>query len=136
MSGDVKEDNQPYDEINITPMLDLAYVLLVIFIIMTTASVQGVKVELPHTRNTASLAQPQTRAITVTLDGAVYLDAYPVDMVMLEQRLSEFKGNNPSLPVVLKADAAAHYDKVSEVLEICKKLGITEIGLVTKKSSE
>jgi len=136
MSADVKEDNQPYDEINITPMLDLAYVLLVIFIIMTTASVQGVKVELPRTSNTASLAKPQTRAITVTLDGAVYLDAYPVDMVMLEQRLSEFKGDNPSLPVVLKGDAATHYDKISEVLEICKKLGITEIGLVTKKGAE
>ena len=136
MSADVKEDNQPYDEINITPMLDLAYVLLVIFIIMTTASVQGVKVELPHTSNTASLAKPQTRAITVTQDGAVYLDAYPVDMIMLEQRLSEFKGGNPSLPVVLKGDAAAHYDKISEVLEVCKKLGITEIGLVTKKSAD
>ena len=136
MSADVKEDNQPYDEINITPMLDLAYVLLVIFIIMTTASVQGVKVELPRTSNTTSLAKPQTRAITVTQDGAVYLDAYPVDMVMLEQRLSEFKGDNPSLPVVLKGDAAAHYDKISEVLEICKKLGIAEIGLVTKKGAE
>ena len=41
MSADVKGDNQPYDDINITPMLDLAYVLLVTFIIMTTASVQG-----------------------------------------------------------------------------------------------
>jgi biopolymer transport protein ExbD len=136
MSADVKEDNQPYDEINITPMLDLAYVLLVIFIIMTTASVQGVKVELPRTSNTASLSKPQTRAITVTQDGAVYLDAYPVDMVMLEQRLSEFKGDNTSLPVVLKGDAATHYDKISEVLEVCKKLGITEIGLVTKKGAE
>ena len=46
MAGDVKADNQPYDDINITPMLDLAYVLLVTFIIMTTASVQGVKVQL------------------------------------------------------------------------------------------
>ena len=55
---------------------------------------------------------------------------------MLEQRLSEFKGGNPSLPVVLKGDAAAHYDKISEVLEVCKKLGITEIGLVTKKGAE
>lgn len=136
MSADVKEDNQPYDEINITPMLDLAYVLLVIFIIMTTASVQGVKVNLPHTQNTASLAKPQIRAITITVEGSVYLDAYPVDMATLEQRLSEYKGNNPSLPVVLKGDAAAHYDKVSEVLEICKKLGITEIGLVTRKGAE
>ena len=54
----VQEDNQPYDEINVTPMLDLAYVLLVIFIIMTTASVQGVKVDLPKTQATASLANP------------------------------------------------------------------------------
>jgi biopolymer transport protein ExbD len=136
MSSDVKEDNQPYDEISITPMLDLAYVLLVIFIIMTTAAVQGVKVKLPHSQNNASLAKPQMRAITITGEGSVYLDAYPVDMAMLEQRLAQYKGNNPSLPVVLKGDAAAHYDKVSEVLEICKKLGITEIGLVTKKGAE
>jgi len=136
VSEGVKDDNQPYDEINITPMLDLAYVLLVIFIIMTTASVQGVKVNLPHTSNTASLAKPQIRAITITGDGAVYLDAYPVDMATLEERLSQFKGGNPDLPVVLKGDATAHFDKVSEVLEVCKKLGITEIGLVTKKGVE
>ncbi|HAF01941.1 MAG TPA: biopolymer transporter ExbD [Methylophilaceae bacterium] len=136
MSEGVKEENQLYDEINITPMLDLAYVLLVIFIIMTTASVQGVKVEIPHTLNTATLAKPQMRAITITGDGSVYLDAYPVDMATLESRLAEYKSGNPELPVVLKGDAAAHYDKVSEVLEICKKLDITEVGLVTKKVAE
>lgn len=136
MSAEVKDDNQPYDEINITPMLDLAYVLLVVFIIMTTASVQGVKVDVPQTTATKSLAKPQIRAITITGEGTVYLDAYPVDMPTLEQRLSEFKGTNPDLPVVLKGDAAAHYDKVSEVLEICKRLGISEIGLVTKKGGE
>ena len=136
MSADVKEENQPYDEINITPMLDLAYVLLVIFIIMTTAAVQGVKVTLPHSQNIASLAKPQIRAITITSEGSVYLDAYPVDMAMLEQRLGQFKGGNPTLPVVLKGDAITQYGKIAEVLEICKKLGITEIGLVTKKGQE
>ena len=50
----LQDDNQPYDDINVTPMLDLAYVLLVIFIIMTTASVQGIKVNLPK----ASAAPP------------------------------------------------------------------------------
>ncbi len=133
MSEGVKEENQLYDEINITPMLDLAYVLLVIFIIMTTASVQGIKVDMPQTANSTSLAKPQIRAITISSDGSVYLDAFPVDMATLEQRLSEYKSSNPDLPVVLKGDAAAHFDKVSEVLGICKKLDITEIGLVTKK---
>ncbi len=136
MSEGVKEENQLYDEINITPMLDLAYVLLVIFIIMTTASVQGVKVDTPQTLNAAPLAKPQMRAITVTSDGTIYLDAYPVDMASLEQRLAEYKSGNPDLPVVLKADAAAHYEKVSEVLEICKKIDITEVGLITKKMTE
>ena len=54
----LQEENQPFDDINVTPMLDLAYVLLVIFIIMTTASVQGVKVELPKT---TTAAEPSPR---------------------------------------------------------------------------
>lgn len=136
MSEGVKEENQLYDEINITPMLDLAYVLLVIFIIMTTASMQGVKVDTPQTVNISALSKPQMRAITISSDGTTYLDAYPVDMAMLEQRLAEFKSANPDLPVVLKGDASAHYATVSEVLEICKKLDITEVGLVTKKVAE
>ena len=52
----VQSESKPYDTINVTPMLDLAYVLLVIFIIMTTASVQGIKVNLPKASNTPSLA--------------------------------------------------------------------------------
>ncbi len=131
--SDIREDNQPYDEINITPMLDLAYVLLVIFIIMTTASVQGVKVQLPKTSVAASLAKPQTRAITVTREGNVFLDAYPVDMPQLELRLAQHKAANPLLPVVIKGDADAEYDKVMQALDICKRLDITEIGLVTKR---
>jgi len=133
MSADLKEDNQPYDEINITPMLDLAYVLLVTFIIMTTASVQGIKVAVPRTEAVSSLAKPQTRAITITREGDVFLDAYPVDMSQLEMRLSQYKAQNPSLPVVLKADAEAQYEKVMEALEVCKRLDITEVGLVTKR---
>ena len=53
------EDNEPYDDINITPMLDLAYVLLVIFIIMTTASVQGIKVNLPKASADAEPGQAE-----------------------------------------------------------------------------
>ena len=134
MSVEIHEDNQPYDEINITPMLDLTYVLLVIFIIMTTVSVQGVRVEPPRTVTAQTLAKPQTRAITVTREGNVFLDAYPVDMQQLEVRLAQYKVANPALPVVLKGDAEAQYDKVMQVLEICKRLDIVEIGLVTKRA--
>jgi biopolymer transport protein ExbD len=133
VSADVKEELQPYDDINVTPMLDLAYVLLVIFIILTTASVQGIRVESPLTEAADNLARPQTRAITITSDGAIYLDAFPVTLEQLNDSLAQYKSANPALPVVLKADAASQYERVMEVLEVAKKLDITEIGLVTKR---
>ncbi len=135
MAAELKGGNEPYDDINITPMLDLAYVLLVTFIILTTASVQGIKVDSPRTQAANSLARPQTRAITITRDGAVYLDAYPVSLGELEQRLASYRAANPALPVVLKADAATQYQKVTEVLEVAKKLDLTEIGLVTQRAA-
>ncbi|MEC5386789.1 biopolymer transporter ExbD [Uliginosibacterium sp. H3] len=131
--AEVKEDNQLYDDINVTPMLDLAYVLLVVFIILTTASVQGVKVNSPQTLAVKSLAKPQTRAITVTRDGGMYLDAYPVTLETLADGLARYKASNPALPVVVKGDADAQYEKIMAVLEVCKKLDITEVGLVTKR---
>jgi biopolymer transport protein ExbD len=136
MSAELKSENQPYDEINVTPMLDLAYVLLVVFIILTTASVQGIKVNSPSTEAANNLARPQTRAITITADGAMYLDAYPVTLAQLRDSLAQYKSANPALPVVLKADSAAQYDKVMEVMEVAKRLDITEIGLVTRRVSQ
>ena len=127
----VQAENQLYDEVNVTPMLDLAYVLLVIFIIMCTASVQGVKVQLPKAQTTANLAKPQIKAITVNERGDVFLDAYPVTMYQLETRVSQLKAVNPRQPIIIKADAKVQYAKVMETLELLKRLDITEIGLAT-----
>ena len=133
MSAKVQDGNEPYDEINVTPMLDLAYVLLVIFIIMTTASVQGIKVDLPKASNTPSLAKPTTKAITVRADGQVFLDTYPVTLAELEQRLTQFKAVTPEFPVVIKGDSTVQYQKVIEVLDLCGRLDIRQLGLVTAR---
>ncbi len=128
----VQEENAAYDEINVTPMLDLAYVLLVVFILMTTASVQGITVNLPKASDTPSLAKPQTKAITITADGTVFLDTYPVSMEQLTSTLQQYKAVNPALPVVIKGDAQVQYAKIVEVLALLGKLDITQIGLVTQ----
>lgn len=129
----VQDENSLYDDINITPMLDLAYVLLVIFIIMTTATVQGITVNLPKASATPSLAKPQTKAITITQDGTIYLDTYPVTMDQLEARLRQYKAVNPDLPVVVKADAQLQYQKVVDILDMLGKLDIHHLGLVTQR---
>lgn len=130
---DLQQDNEPYDDINITPMVDLTFVLLIIFIIMTTATVQGIKVNLPKASATPSLAKPKTKAVTITQDGTIYLDAYPVSLEELESLLRQYKAVDPALPVVVKADAQIQYQRVVDVLDLMGKLEITQLGLVTKK---
>lgn len=130
------EDDKPYDEINITPMLDLAYVLLVIFIIMTTASVQGIKVNLPKASDTPSLAKPKTKAITVSDTGQVYLDTYPVTLDELRAQLTAAKAAVPDLPVVIKGDTVVQYGRVMEVMDMLGQIGITQMGLVTQPAAK
>ena len=127
-----QDEDKPYDDINITPMLDLAYVLLVIFILMTTATIQGLKVNLPKASNTPSLAKPQTKAITINNEGKVFLDTIPVTLPELEQRLSAAKAQNPQFPVVVRGDSLTQYQAVMDVLDVIGRIGISQIGLATK----
>jgi len=129
-----QDDDKPYDDINITPMLDLAYVLLVIFIIMTTASVQGIKVNLPKASAAVSMAKPQTKAITIADSGQILLDAYPVTITELEQRLRSLKALNPDFPVVVKGDSTVQYQKVMDILDLLRRVDLPQVGLVTGKS--
>jgi biopolymer transport protein ExbD len=129
----VQAENEPYDEINITPMLDLAYVLLVIFIILTTATVQGIKVNLPKASAQPSLAESKTKAITIAQDGTIYLDTFPVSMAELEALLRQYRATTPDLPVILKADQTIQYQKVVDVLELLSRLEISQLGLVTQR---
>lgn len=129
----VLDDGDVVTDINVTPMLDLAYVLLIIFIILTTATVQGIKVNLPKASTTPSLAKPQTKAVTITAEGTIYLDTYPVTLPELESLLTQYKAVNPSLPIVIKADASIQYQLVVDVLDLMGRLEITQLGLVTQK---
>jgi biopolymer transport protein ExbD len=134
MSGPVGGgEKDVYDEINITPMLDLAYVLLIIFIILTTATVQGIKVNLPKASAQPSLAQSKTKAISITADGTIYLDTFPVSMSELENLLRQYKAATPDLPVIIKADSVIQYQRVVDVLDLLERLQITQLGLVTQK---
>jgi biopolymer transport protein ExbD len=124
---------KPYDDINITPMLDLAYVLLVIFIIMTTASVQGIKVNLPKASNTPSLAKPKTKAITINSEGKIFFDTYPVTIDELRQKLTQQQAVDPETPYVIKGDGEVQYKVVVDVLALMGELNITQLGLVTQR---
>src|SRR5262245_1021067 len=126
-------DTDVYDQINVTPLLDLAYVLLIIFIILTTATVQGIKVNLPKASAQPSLAENKTKAVSITADGTIYLDTYPVTMPELENLLRQYKSVTPDLPVIIKADSTIQYQRVVEVLDLMGRLELTSLGLVTQR---
>ena len=128
----VQGEDKPYDDINITPMLDLAYVLLVIFILMCTASVQGTKVNLPKASKAPSLGAPKTKAIAINNQGKVFLDTVPVTLAELEQRLNQYKSQNHDFPVVVRGDSVTQYQSVMDVLDVVGRLGISQVGLATK----
>jgi len=125
--------SQAFDEINVTPLLDLAWTLLVVFIIAVTAAVQGIKVNLPKASEAPSLVKPKTKAITIHSTGQIYLDAFPVTMTELETRLRQYKAADPNFPVVIKGDEQIYYKKVIEILDLMQKLEITQLGLVTQR---
>ncbi len=128
-------DEKPYDDINITPMLDLAYVLVVIFIIMTTASVQGVKVDLPKGSSTVARAGPKTKVISGNGAGQVFIDAIPVSLAELEAKLRDARAITPDLPIVLKGDRQSQYEKIMNVLDVCGRVGITSLGLAAQRTA-
>ena len=127
------QEDKAYDDINITPMLDLAYVLLVIFIIMTTAAVQGIKVNLPKASSQPSLSKPKTVAITINNEGKIFMDAIPVTLSELKDRLRTKKSEVPDLPVIVRGDGETQYRNVVDVLALLGELDITQLGLVTQK---
>jgi len=132
MSLRADSEGKTYDDINVTPMVDLYLVLLLIFIIMTTAGIQGVKVNLPKASNAPSLAKPKTKAITVNNEGRIFLDTVPVSLPELESKLQAAKSAVPDLPVVVKGDSATQYQGIMDVLNVVGRVGITQVGLATK----
>jgi len=129
----LKTEYKLYDEVNLTPLMDLAWNLLIVFIIMATATVQGIMVDLPKAGASPGLGKPKTKAVTITSDGRLYLDTALVSIGELEMRLRQYKAADPDLPVVVKGDASIQYYRVIEVLDVMKRLQIGQLGLVTDR---
>jgi biopolymer transport protein ExbD len=128
----VQDETKPYDSINVTPMLDLAYVLLVVFILMTTASVQGLSINMPKPSNKPSTEKHELKVIQVMPDGALLINGAPVNLTELESQLQQAQSRDPKMSVAIKGDARTQYAKVVEVIDLCNKLQVS-MGLVTSR---
>ena len=120
-------------DINITPLLDLAWVLLVIFILTTTTLVQGIDVKLPEASEQQKEEIP-TDVATVSIDaqGTIFLNEEPVELNAMMERLRLFKLANPDLPVILRADKSLSFEKVVVVLDGIKRVPVENLAVATE----
>ncbi len=112
-------------------MLDLAYVLLVIFILMTTAGVQGLKMNLPKPSNKPSTEKHDVKIIKVQPAGTVTINGAGVSMTQLEAELNTAKAKDPKFNVMIQGEANAPYGGVVSVIDLVNKLEIENVGLAT-----
>jgi len=122
----VQQETKPYDTINVTPMLDLAYVLLVVFILMTTASVQGMDISLPKPSATPPAERHPIHVLRVDPDGSARLDGVPKTDERVLVELKAIRSRNAKSTVVIQGDGKARYDRVVAMIELCNE---AEVGM-------
>jgi len=122
----VQEETRPYDTINVTPMLDLAYVLLVVFILMTTASVQGIAINLPKPSATPPTERHPVHVLRIDPDGKARLDGVPKSDAVVLDELRVIRARDAKSTVVIQGDGQARYERVVAMIDLCNE---AEVGM-------
>ena len=121
----VQDQTKPYDTINVTPMLDLAYVLLVVFILMTTASVQGLNVSLPKPSATPATEQHPVHVLRIDPDGGARLDGVPKADALVLAELKSIRAQDAQSTIVIQGDGRARYDRVVAMIDLCNEAEVS-----------
>ncbi|MDZ4198498.1 MAG: biopolymer transporter ExbD [Kiritimatiellia bacterium] len=118
-------------EINLTPLIDLTFILLITFIITFPLIEQGIPVDLPRGK-AQDLKDRQSRSITVDKAGVVFLDLRPVTLTELEKEMTELAASDPEAVVMVRGDQSLVYGKMVEVLRLLQRAKIARMALVTQ----
>lgn len=121
------------NDINITPLLDLAFVLLIIFVIATPLMENGIKVELPPDGmpEDRPLERKDIKLVEVDQSGAYHYEGRPIDINELEETLVKDYRENTKMVVYIRGDGNGAYKHVAAVLNSCERRSITRISLRT-----
>ena len=120
-------------ELNITPLLDLVFVLLVIFIITTPQLVNNLELSLPSGKPPPKNPHPpKIHRIVLDAQGVIALDDAVVTVPQLKTQLAALKADDPGLSVVVKGDDLVEYQHMVAVLDTLQRLDITKVGMATQ----
>ena len=119
------------DQINITPLLDLTFMLLIVFMITTPLMENGIDVT-PPTMNADKIdTEKVTRNLTITRDGILTYEKTPVTPRELLETLKALQQNSPNAVLLLRADGSRSYSEVIAVMKTIRESGFKNVQLVT-----
>src|SRR5258706_165780 len=119
-------------ELNITPLLDLAFVLLVIFIITTTPIVNDLELDLPTAAKRPKDPKPKVNYVTVETSGRVYLNKEEVTIASLQDKLLGLRLEDPDLNVVIRGSSKTKYQNIVAVMDVLQQANVGKVNLATE----
>jgi biopolymer transport protein ExbD len=119
-------------QLNITPLLDLAFVLLVIFIITTTPVVNDLDLNLPTASKHEKDPPRKANYITIESSGRLWMNKHAVALAELRQTLVGLRTDDPDLSVIVRGDGKTKYKQIRAVLDVCQQANVTKVDLATE----
>ncbi|MBF0180800.1 MAG: protein TolR [Magnetococcales bacterium] len=132
MGGSGSDRLTAMSEINVTPMVDIMLVLLVIFMVTAPLLTQGVEVNLPDSQASAINTNDEPLVISVTANGATYIEERAVTVTEMTDKIRAIRANNPNFPVFVRGDRNAAYGAVMAVMSQLQQAGVDRVGLITE----
>jgi len=121
---------------NITPLLDLAFVLLVIFIITTTPIVNDLSVDLPSAAKRLKDPKHNVNYVTIESSGKMFLNKDPVDLASLQEKVVALRMDDPNMNIVIRGSARTKYRGVVEVMDALQQANLGKVNLATEAIPE
>jgi len=132
-----KHSFQTLSEINVTPLLDLAFVLLIIFIITTPLMDKSTGIVLPSSKAAADAVNPAlVQTVSLSKDDVIALNSRPVSLDQLTALLTDKHAAQPEIAIVVRSHRELPVQKLVDVLDAIRRAGITKVGVVTNPENE
>lgn len=119
-------------ELNITPLLDLAFVLLVIFIITTIPPVEDKDLKLPSASKNQKDPPRKANYISLQADGKLFLNREEIQMADLLQRIINLRMTDQDLNIIVRGDGKTKFKEIRDVLDICQQANVPKLELATE----
>lgn len=126
-----REGAKRISDINMTPLMDLTFLLLITFIITFPTLEQGITIRLPHGK-ASKIDQSKSQSISIDFTGKVFFNNRPVTPAELETALGEIAAQDPQPPVLVRCDERVSYGELAKTLRILHACKISRMALVTE----